>query len=89
MAAVKELKAPQNLTINFKPSPKQYELWQLLQPNQCNLCGGEIESREVEAEREGFKDYRPTCVKCGNQNIPQLVLAGGAAGKLRHCQPWV
>lgn len=83
----KGLEAPKNLVIDFKPSEKQYELWKLIQPNSCPVCGGEIESVEVEAEREGFKDYKPTCVKCGNQNIPQIVLAGGAAGKPHHCQP--
>ncbi len=76
----KGLEAPKNLVINFRPSEKQFELWQLLQPNRCNLCGGEIEQREITTGREGFRDFKPTCVKCGNQNIPQVILAGGAAG---------
>ena len=39
---VKGLKAPEGLTINFAPSPRQYEMWKLLQPNYCPHCGGEI-----------------------------------------------
>ena len=35
------LKAP-NIKIDFKPSPKQYELWKLLQPDYCPHCGGHI-----------------------------------------------
>jgi len=37
------LKAPKNLVINLQPSPKQYELWKLLQPDYCPHCGGQIE----------------------------------------------
>lgn len=78
--ATKKLIPPKNLTINFKPSEKQYELWQLLQPNRCNICGGEIVQKEVPGSVEGTKEYKATCVNCGNQNLPQLILAGGAAG---------
>lgn len=38
-----KLRAPKNILIDFKPSPRQYELWKLLQPNYCPLCGGDIE----------------------------------------------
>lgn len=31
--AVNRLKAPRNVRIDFAPSPRQYELWKLLQPN--------------------------------------------------------
>lgn len=34
--ALKKLKAPESLKIDFCPSPKQYELWKLLQP-ECPL----------------------------------------------------
>lgn len=80
MTLVKGLKAPENLIINFAPSEKQYELWQLLQPNRCNLCGGEIEQKAIGRNEFGTMEYKATCVKCGNQNLPQLILAGGAAG---------
>lgn len=77
---VKGLKAPTNLTINFAPSAKQYELWQLLQPNRCNLCGGEITQKQVGLSPAGTPEYKATCACCGNENLPQLILAGGAAG---------
>lgn len=38
------LKAP-NIKIDFKPSPKQYELWKLLQPDYCPHCGGHISQK--------------------------------------------
>ena len=41
--ATNELKAPTNLNIEFRPSPRQYDLWKMLQPNSCPHCGGEIE----------------------------------------------
>lgn len=44
--ASKKLVPPKNLHIDFKPSPKQYELWKLLQP-ECPLCGGEIEQKLI------------------------------------------
>lgn len=77
---VKGLKAPTNLTINFAPSAKQYELWQLLQPNRCNLCGGEITQKQVGLSPAGTPEYKATCACCGNENLPQLILTGGAAG---------
>lgn len=77
---VKGLKPPNNLVINFAPSPKQYELWQLLQPNRCNICGGEITQKKIISVRNGAADYKAVCTQCGNENLPQLILAGGAAG---------
>lgn len=77
---VKGLHAPQNITINIKPSPKQWELWKLLQPNSCPHCGGEIEQAVVGQTRDGRNSYRPRCKKCGSVKLPQLILGGGAAG---------
>lgn len=74
------LKAPQHLEINFKPSEKQYELWQMLQPNRCNLCGSTIGNKYVGLDSMNKPIHKPTCSKCGNQNIPQMILGGGAAG---------
>lgn len=70
---------PQNLTVEFQPSPKQYEMWKCLEPNSCNLCGGEI-IRKKEKDHNGTPLYTPVCKDCGNDNIPQLILGGGAAG---------
>ena len=77
---VKGLQAPKNITINIKPSQKQWELWNLLQPNRCPHCGGEIEQAVAEQTKDGRNSYKPRCKKCGSFNLPQLILGGGAAG---------
>lgn len=84
--ASKKLVAPKNLRIDFSPSPKQYELWKLLQP-ECPLCGGEIVQVLTGYDANHNTKYKPHCKRCGNANIPQLVLGGGAAGKRLLCQP--
>lgn len=81
--ASKKLVAPKNLDINFSPSPKQYDLWKLLQP-ECPVCRGEIEQILIGYDMNHNPKYKPHCSKCGNSNIPQLVLGGGAAGKRLH-----
>ena len=43
------LKAP-NIKIDFKPSPKQYELWKLLQPDYCPHCGGHISQKMSDSD---------------------------------------
>ena len=83
-STVRGLKAPTNLTINICPSPRQWELWNLLQPNCCPHCGGEIEQVVVGTENDGRKSYKPRCKKCGSFKLPQLILGGGAAGKPLH-----
>ena len=75
-----KLNAPQNIKIDFKPSPRQYELWKLLQPNSCPYCAGEIEQVLQGYDPQGNPQYKPQCVKCHAQNLPQLILGGGAAG---------
>lgn len=75
----KTLVAPQNLRIDFSPSLKQYELWKALQP-ECHLCGGEIKNVYIGDDEKGNKRYVPECSSCGNRNIPQMILGGGAAG---------
>lgn len=82
MDVVKGLKPPENLTINFKPSAKQYELWKNLQPNSCPHCGGEITHAFVGNDVNGNPQYKPQCAKCGSTRLPQIILGGGAAGKL-------
>ena len=75
----KNLIPPTNLRIDFKPSPKQYELWRALQP-ECHLCGGEIKNVYIGTDNKGNARYVPECSSCGNRNIPQMILGGGAAG---------
>lgn len=78
------LKAPKNLVINFQPSPRQYELWKLLQPDFCPHCGGHIEQKLIGHDAKGNPQYKPQCDSCGSQNLAQLILGGGAAGKRLH-----
>ena len=66
--ASKKLIPPKNLHIDFKPSPKQYELWKLLQP-ECPICGGEIEQKLIGYDANHNPKYKPHCIKCGNSNI--------------------
>lgn len=77
--AVRKLKAPRSLKIDFSPSPKQYELWKLLQP-ECPACGGEIQQRLIGYDDNKNPQFKPFCSNCNNSNIPQLILGGGAAG---------
>lgn len=74
------LKAPKNLIINFQPSPRQYELWKLLQPDFCPHCGGQIEQVLIGHDAKGNPQYKPQCAACGSQDLAQLILGGGAAG---------
>lgn len=76
----RKLKAPQNLSINITPSPRQYELWKLLQPDYCPNCGGHITQKQIGVTNTGNPLYEPVCDTCGTNDIPQLILGGGAAG---------
>ena len=73
------LKAPNNLKIDFAPSPRQYEVWKNLQP-ECPECGGRVIQVKTGIDRNGNPVYSSVCEKCGNNNIPQMILCGGAAG---------
>ena len=84
--SVRKLIPPQGIKIDFQPSPRQYELWKLLQP-ECPSCGGKIEQRLKGRDSQGNPQYAPQCSRCRNTNIPQLILGGGAAGKPNLCQP--
>jgi hypothetical protein len=77
--AARKLIPPKSLKIDFSPSPRQFELWKLLQP-ECHVCGGEIVQRLVGHDPNGNPQYKPFCSNCGHSNIPQLILGGGAAG---------
>ncbi len=73
------LKAPSNLKIDFAPSARQYEVWKNLQP-ECPLCGGNVTQVQNGVDRNGNPTYTSVCENCGNDNIPQIILGGGAAG---------
>lgn len=75
-----KLERPRGLTINFKPSERQYELWNALQPNRCDKCGGSLEMRPSGHDAKGHVVYQATCVNCGNTDIPEQILGGGSAG---------
>ena len=81
MGRLRKLIPPESLHIDFSPSPKQYELWKLLQP-ECPHCGGMVQQQLVGYDANHNPQYKPFCSVCGNPNIPQLILGGGAAGKL-------
>lgn len=70
---------PVNLNVNFSPSAKQYELWKCLEPNSCNKCGGTIERTPTD-DITVVTGFIPSCSKCGNKDIPQVILGGGSAG---------
>jgi hypothetical protein len=74
------LEAPANLNIDFCPSPRQYELWKLLQPDYCPHCGGKIVQKKQGYNKNGEPQYKPECASCNTQDLPQLILGGGAAG---------
>ena len=74
------LERPRGLKITFKPSARQYELWNALQPNHCDKCGGKLVMRPNGFDSKGHQVYRATCVQCGNTDIPEQVLGGGSAG---------
>lgn len=49
-------------------------------PNNCPHCGGEIEQILVGYDPQRNPQYKPQCKQCRSQNLPQLILGGGAAG---------
>lgn len=78
--AANRLKPPKSLTIDFTPSAKQYQMWELLQPDYCHECGGQIEQILIGYDINGNPRYQPQCKKCGNTNLATSILGGGAAG---------
>lgn len=77
---MKKLERPEGLVINFSPSSKQYILWNSLQGNRCDKCGGQLEMKLSGYDKQGHPMHEATCVECGNTDIPELILGGGAAG---------
>lgn len=67
-------------SINFEPSYKQYLVWQQLEPNRCDKCGGSLVMKPVGTDNNGNLIKKPFCSKCGTSDIPRLILYGGAAG---------
>lgn len=78
------LKPPKQLVIDFAPSERQYELWKLLSPDYCPHCGGQIEQVYIGKDLKGNPQYKPQCINCKSQDLPQMILGGGAAGKRLH-----
>lgn len=76
---MRKLEQPRGLVINFNPSPKQYKVWQALQGNCCDKCGGSLELKATKHDSQGHPIYEAVCSLCGNTDIPELVLAGGSA----------
>ena len=76
----RKLVPPRNLSIDFKPSAKQYELWQLLEPDRCDKCGGHIHQVMIGYDEKGNEKYVPECERCHNQDLAEIILGGGAAG---------
>lgn len=77
---MKKLTAPKGLVINFAPSERQMEVWNTIQPNRCDKCGGELTMTQTGFDSHGNPIHEPTCKCCGNTDIPENVLMGGAAG---------
>lgn len=75
-----KLERPRGLRIDFKPSERQYEVWNALQPNHCDKCGGQLEMRPNGYDKNGHEIFQATCKECGNTNIPEQILEGGSAG---------
>ena len=74
------LEKPKGLTINFRPSERQLELWNVLQPNRCDKCGHKLVLKPNGYDKNGHQVYIPTCSHCGNTDIPEQILGGGSAG---------
>lgn len=78
---MKRLVEPRGLRIDFRPSQKQYLVWEHLQPNYCPKCHHEgLEMKRVGEDKFGNPIHKAVCSHCGNVNIPQQILIGGAAG---------
>ena len=77
---MRKLVEPTGLTISFKPSYKQYLVWQMLEPNRCEFCGAPLTMKVTGYDKAGHETRTPVCSKCGTDDIPSLILFGGAAG---------
>ena len=77
---MKKLERPEGLVINFSPSSKQYMVWNALQGNRCDKCGGQLSMELTGYDKQGHPIHEPTCKNCKNTDIPELILAGGSAG---------
>lgn len=75
----RQLSKPTHLKFDFKPSARQYEVWRSVQP-ECHICGAKIHYVTSGFDKNGNEEYKPVCTGCGNENIPRIILSGGAAG---------
>ena len=76
---MRRLEQPRGLVINFSPSPKQYKVWQALQGGVCDKCGGTLKLKVTGHDKMGHPIHEAVCSRCGNTDIPEIVLAGGSA----------
>lgn len=74
------LERPRGITIDFRPSERQLELWNALQPDRCDRCGGKLAMKPNGYDKDGHPVYEAECSQCGNRNIPEIILGGGSAG---------
>lgn len=74
------LEKPIGLNITFKPSERQYELWNALMPNHCDKCGGKLIMKPNGFDKNGHQVYKAACEQCGTTDIPEQILGGGSAG---------
>lgn len=77
----KKLYAPQGLVINFSPSVEQMDVWEALMPNHCDKCHNDgLEVKQTGYDERGNPIHEVVCSHCGNTNIAENILQGGAAG---------
>ena len=77
----RKLYAPKGLVINFKPSVEQMAVWESLMPNHCDKCHQDgLEIKQTGYDEHGNPIHEVVCSHCGNTNISENILQGGAAG---------
>ena len=78
---MRKLVEPQGLKITFAPSYAQYEVWEALEPNYCDKCHQHgLELKLTGYDSRGNPIHEAVCSHCGNSNISENILQGGAAG---------
>ena len=78
---MKRLIEPQGLQIKFSPSYEQYKVWEALEPDYCDVCHNHgLELKQTGRDAHGNPIHEAVCKHCGNTNICENVLQGGAAG---------
>ncbi len=77
----RKLYEPGGLVINFQPSVEQMAVWESLMPNHCDKCHHDgLEIKETGVDEHGHPIHEVVCPNCGNTDISENILQGGAAG---------